>query len=452
MYTPMSQLIASSKTKMIIGMGATGFSVARHLSQLGQHFVMLDTRQEPPLLDKFIAEFPETPLLLGDLSLDSLNNADEVILSPGLSRQIPAIQVAIESNIPVINDIELFARSARAPIIAITGSNGKSTVTTLLGEMFVAAGHTIGIGGNLGTPALDLLDEKVKFYILELSSFQLESISNLSAEAATVLNISPDHMDRYKTLLDYHQSKHRIFNGARQVIINRDDRLSVPLVGEGVKSSSFGLNRPDLNCFGLLAAEDGEIWLAYEFEKLIPQKQLGIRGSHNISNALAALALGKAVNLPFQPMLKVLKKFNGLPHRYQVLKTLNGVTYINDSKATNLGATIAAINASPISNNIVLLVGGQGKGQDFSTLTDSIVAAVKQVILIGEAASEIDTAISGKIDTMYAISIESAVVSSQKIAKSGDIVLLSPGCASYDMFSNFGERGDKFISAVEDLK
>ena len=452
MYTPMSQLIASSKTKMIIGMGATGFSVARHLSQLGQHFVMLDTRQEPPLLDKFIAEFPETPLLLGDLSLDSLNNADEVILSPGLSRQIPAIQVAIESNIPVINDIELFARSARAPIIAITGSNGKSTVTTLLGEMFIAAGHPIGIGGNLGTPALDLLDEKVKFYILELSSFQLESISNLSAEAATVLNISPDHMDRYKTLLDYHQSKHRIFNGARQVIINRDDRLSAPLVGEGVKSSSFGLNRPDLNCFGLLAAEDGEIWLAYEFEKLIPQKQLGIRGSHNISNALAALALGKAVNLPFQPMLKVLQKFNGLPHRYQVLKTLHGVTYINDSKATNLGATIAAINASPISNNIVLLVGGQGKGQDFSTLTDSIVAAVKQVILIGEAASEIDTAISGKIDTMYAISIESAVVSSQKIAKSGDIVLLSPGCASYDMFSNFGERGDKFISAVEDLK
>jgi len=448
----MSQLIASSKTKMIIGMGATGFSVARHLSQLGQHFVMLDTRQEPPLLDKFIAEFPETPLLLGDLSLDSLNNADEVILSPGLSRQIPAIRVAIESDIPVINDIELFARSARAPIIAITGSNGKSTVTTLLGEMFIAAGHPIGIGGNLGTPALDLLDEKVKFYILELSSFQLESISNLSAEAATVLNISPDHMDRYKTLLDYHQSKHRIFNGARQVIINRDDRLSAPLVGEGVKSSSFGLNRPDLNCFGLLAAEDGEIWLAYEFEKLIPQKQLGIRGSHNISNALAALALGKAVNLPFQPMLKVLKKFNGLPHRYQVLKTLHGVTYINDSKATNLGATIAAINASPISNNIVLLVGGQGKGQDFSTLTDSIVAAVKQIILIGEAASEIDTAISGKIDTMYAISIESAVVSSQKVAKSGDIVLLSPGCASYDMFSNFGERGDKFISAVEDLK
>jgi len=452
MFTPMSQLIASSKTKMIIGMGATGFSVARHLSQLGQHFVMLDTRQEPPLLDKFIAEFPETPLLLGDLSLDSLNNADEVILSPGLSRQIPAIRVAIESDIPVINDIELFARSARAPIIAITGSNGKSTVTTLLGEMFIAAGHPIGIGGNLGTPALDLLDEKVKFYILELSSFQLESISNLSAEAATVLNISPDHMDRYKTLLDYHQSKHRIFNGARQVIINRDDRLSAPLVGEGVKSSSFGLNRPDLNCFGLLAAEDGEIWLAYEFEKLIPQKQLGIRGSHNISNALAALALGKAVNLPFQPMLKVLKKFNGLPHRYQVLKTLHGVTYINDSKATNLGATIAAINASPISNNIVLLVGGQGKGQDFSTLTDSIVAAVKQIILIGEAASEIDTAISGKIDTMYAISIESAVVSSQKVAKSGDIVLLSPGCASYDMFSNFGERGDKFISAVEDLK
>jgi len=448
----MSQLIASNKTKMVVGIGATGFSVARHLTQLGQHFIMMDTRKEPPLLKKFTAEFPDTTLLLGELPTNSFDNADEVILSPGLSRQIPAVQIAIESNIPVINDIELFSRSANAPIIAITGSNGKSTVTSLLGEMFLAAGHTVGIGGNLGTPALDLLDEKVTFYILELSSFQLESIGNLCAEVATVLNISPDHLDRYESLLDYHQSKHRIFNGARQVIINRDDKLSTPLIGEKVKLWSYGLSRPDLNCFGIIVDSDGESWLAYEFEKLISQGELGLSGSHNISNALAALALGKAVNISLDPMLQVLREFKGLPHRYQTVRNLNNVTYINDSKSTNLGATLAALSSLPAKGNIILVLGGQPKGQNFSILSSSLTGFVKNILLIGEAASEIHTAISGKIDTLFAINVEDAVLLSHKLSKSGDIVLFSPGCGSLDMFASFEERGEKFISTVEDLK
>ncbi|MAD57489.1 MAG: UDP-N-acetylmuramoyl-L-alanine--D-glutamate ligase [Porticoccus sp.] len=448
----MSQLIASTKTKIVIGIGATGFSIARHLTQLGQHFIMMDTREEPPLLEKFITEFPGISLSLGELSVDSLSNADEIIISPGLSRKTEAVQVAIESNIPVINDIELFARSANAPIVAITGSNGKSTVTTLLGQMFIDAGYTVGIGGNLGTPALDLLDEEVAFYILELSSFQLESISSLCAEAATVLNISPDHMDRYDSLLDYHQSKHRIFNGARQVIINRDDKLSIPLVGEKVKTWSYGLSTPDLNSFGVITSTDNKTWLAYEFDKLISRGELGMSGSHNMSNALAALALGRAVNLPFRQMIETLRRFRGLPHRFQTVRVLNNITYINDSKATNIAATAAAINSLPTVANIILILGGQSKGQNFSVLFPILSGSVKHVLLIGEAASEIENAIVGKIETSRVKSIESAILLCRKISRSGDAVLFSPGCGSLDMFANFEERGEKFISVVEGLQ
>ena len=448
----MRQLIASNKLKMVVGIGATGFSVARHLSQLGQHFVMLDTRQTPPLLEQFKTEFPDISVSLGELSIDSFKNADEIILSPGLSRQIPAIQIAIELNIPVINDIELFSRSAKAPIIAITGSNGKSTVTTIVGEMCVAAGHSVGVGGNLGTPALELLDEETQLYILELSSFQLESISSLCAEVAVVLNISADHMDRYKTLLDYHQAKHRIFNGARQVIVNRNDRLSAPLVGDKVKTWSFGLDRSDFNGFGLVSGDDGQSWLTYEFEKLMPENELGIKGLHNTSNALAALALGSAVNLPLRSMLQVLRQFTGLPHRCQTIRVLNDVTYINDSKATNLGATLAAIKGLGCSNNIILIAGGQGKEQDFSVLSTALTGMVKQLVLMGEAASEIGNAVFGKVETIYAISIECAVRASCEIAQPSDIVLLSPGCSSFDMFVDFEDRGEKFICAVESLR
>ena len=452
MDLPMRQLIASNKLKMVVGIGVTGFSVARHLSQLGQHFVMLDTRQNPPLLEQFKAEFPDISISLGELATDSFKNADEIILSPGLSRQIPAIQTAIELNIPVINDIELFSRSAKAPIIAITGSNGKSTVTTIVGEMCTAAGRSVGIGGNLGTPALELLDQNAQLYVLELSSFQLESVSSLCAEVAVVLNVSADHMDRYKTLLDYHQAKHRIFNGARQVIVNRNDRLSAPLVGDKVKTWSFGLDRSDFNGFGLVSGDDGQSWLTYEFEKLMPESELGIKGLHNTSNALAALALGSAVNFPLRSMLQVLRQFTGLPHRCQTIRVLNGVTYINDSKATNLGATLAAIKGLGCNNNIILIAGGQGKAQDFSALSTALTGMVKQLVLIGEAASEIGNAVSGKIDTIYAISIECAVRASCEIAQLRDIVLLSPGCSSFDMFADFEDRGEKFICAVEDLR
>ncbi len=447
----MTQLIASSKLKVVVGIGTTGLSVARHLSQMGERFVMFDTRQQPPCLDQLKAELPEVSVVLGEFLVDSFDGADEIILSPGLSRENPAIQAALLSGVPVIGDIELFARTANAPIVAITGSNGKSTVTTLLGEMCAAAGVPVGVGGNLGMPALALLDEHKELYVLELSSFQLESVSGLNAEVATVLNISPDHMDRYRSLLDYHQAKHRIFNGVRQVVVNREDKLSVPLVSDKVKQWSFGLNRPDFGGFGLLD-QDGEPWLSYQFDRLMPEAELGIKGSHNTRNALAALALGSAVGLPMAEMLQVLREFQGLPHRCQAVKSLAGVTYINDSKATNVGATLAAISGLSGEQNLILIAGGRGKGQDFTPFAKALMGSVKQLVLLGEDAPAIGDSVGDRVPTIYAASLQGAVEAAQKIAEAGDIVLLSPACASFDMFCSFEDRGGQFVNAVEGLR
>lgn len=447
----MTQLIASSKLKMVVGLGATGLSVARHLSSLGERFVVLDSRQSPPCLEQFKTEMPDVPLALGDFTIDSFDGADEVILSPGLSRKLPAVQVAIQSGIPVISDIELFARAANAPIIAITGSNGKSTVTTLVGEMCAAAGYNVAVGGNLGTPALDLLDNSVQLYVLELSSFQLESVEALNAEVATVLNLSPDHMDRYSSLLDYHQAKHRIFLGAQQVVVNRDDRLSAPLVNDRVKQWSFGLDNPDFHGFGLVE-EAGEAWLAFQFDRLMPESDLGIKGRHNTSNALAALALGSAAGLPLASMLQTLRDYRGLDHRCQLVDTLNGVTYINDSKATNVGATLAAIKGLSKGNNLILIAGGQAKGQDFSALVEALPCAVRHLVLMGEDASLIADTVakqsSGEVNILYAATLDKAVKAAHEVSEEGDIVLLSPACASFDMFSGFTDRGNQFVAAV----
>ncbi|TNE80116.1 MAG: UDP-N-acetylmuramoyl-L-alanine--D-glutamate ligase [Gammaproteobacteria bacterium] len=444
----MSQLIASSKLKVVVGIGVTGLSVARHLSRLGERFAMCDTRQQPPQLEQLQSELPDVPVMLGELSADALLDADEVILSPGLTRQHPAVQQALVAGIPVINDIELFARAAAAPIVAITGSNGKSTVTTLVGEMCAEAGIKAGVGGNLGVPALDLLDPASRLYVLELSSFQLESVQALNAEVAVVLNISADHMDRYKGLLDYHQAKHRIFIGARQVVVNRDDPLTTPLVPDGIKQWSFGLGQPDFKGFGLRQYQ-GESWLYYQFDPLMPEKELALKGRHNCANALAALALGTACGLPMEAMLATLRRFRGLEHRCQVVAERAGVTYINDSKATNVGATLAAIDGLAEGENLILIAGGQGKGQDFAPLAAALPGSVKQLVLIGEDAPAIDRAVNGNVDTVHATGLAAAVAAASQIASTGDIVLLSPACASFDMFQGFEDRGRQFVAAVE---
>ena len=447
----MSQLIASNKLKVIVGLGVTGLSVARHFARLGERFAICDTRRQPPQLQALRDELPDVPVMLGDLSDDALLDADEVILSPGLSRRHPAVQRALVAGIPVINDIELFARAAAAPIVAITGSNGKSTVTTLLGEMCAEAGIAAGVGGNLGTPALELLDGTAQLYVMELSSFQLESVQALNAEVAVVLNISPDHMDRYDSLLDYHQAKHRIFIGARQVVANRDDALTTPLVAEGVKQWSFGLGQPDFKGFGLRQHE-GETWLFYQFDPLMPEKELGLKGRHNCANALAALALGAACGLPMEAMLATLRRFRGLPHRCQVVAERNGVTYIDDSKATNVGATLAAIDGLSAGGNLILIAGGQGKGQDFAPLASALPGTVKLLVLIGEDATSIERAVGGRVDTVHATGMAGAVAAAGEAATNGDVVLLSPACASFDMFQGFEDRGRQYARAVEALR
>lgn len=448
----MTKLIASDRLTIVVGIGATGLSVARHLTACGDAFVMVDSRLEPPGLVELQRTLPGTEVELGGFNPVTLSAADRLIVSPGVSVEHPALQAAVAQGVAVTGDIALFMAAARAPVVAITGSNGKSTVTTLVGEMALAAGKNVGVGGNLGCPALDLLADDRDLYVLELSSFQLELVDQLNAEVVTVLNVSADHMDRYATLLDYHRAKHRIFTGAKKVVVNRDDMLSQPLLPTSVQSFSFGLSKPDFNGFGLLT-EQGESCLAYEFEALLPVAQLGIRGRHNVANALAALALGHAVGLSRDAMLQALRHFTGLPHRCQTVADSNGVTWINDSKATNTGATIAALYglANTGDMNVILIAGGQGKGQDFSVLKSAVKGRVKVAVLIGEDAVLLSQCLTTETKVLFADSLAAAVSLAAEHADAGDTVLLSPACASFDMFSGFAERGDTFAAAVAAL-
>ncbi|MBE7929032.1 UDP-N-acetylmuramoyl-L-alanine--D-glutamate ligase [Pseudomonas saudiphocaensis] len=445
-------LIASDQFRIVVGLGKSGMSVVRHLARRGQPFAVADTRANPPELATLQAQYPHIEVRCGELDVEFLCRASELLISPGLAVSTPALQAAAARGVKLSGDIDLFAREARAPIIAITGSNAKSTVTTLVGEMIQAAGRKVAIGGNLGTPALDLLSDDVEFYVIELSSFQLETTEQLNAEVATCLNVSEDHMDRYSGLPAYHQAKHRIFRGARQVVINRDDRLSRPLVGEEVPVWSFGLGKPDFKGFGLIDM-DGEKRLAFQFEALMPARELRMRGAHNQSNALAALALGHAVGLPFEPMLATLREFTGLPHRCQWVGEHGGVNYYDDSKATNVGAALAAIDGlgSDIDGKLVLIAGGDGKGADFSALHAPVARYCREVILLGRDAELLATALDGAAPIERVQSLEQAVQRAALSAKPGDAVLLSPACASLDMFKSFEERGRLFAAAVGGL-
>ncbi|HCL75043.1 UDP-N-acetylmuramoyl-L-alanine--D-glutamate ligase [Stutzerimonas nitrititolerans] len=446
-------LIASDQFRIVVGLGKSGMSVVRHLARRGQPFAVVDTRANPPELATLQAQYPEIEVRCGELDVDFLCRASELLVSPGLAVSTPALQAAAARDVKLSGDIELFAREARAPIVAITGSNAKSTVTTLVGEMAQAAGRKVAVGGNLGTPALDLLNDDVELYVLELSSFQLETTEQLNAEVATCLNVSEDHMDRYAGLPAYHQAKHRIFRGARQVVVNRDDRLSRPLVGEEVPVWSFGLGKPDFKGFGLIE-ESGEKHLAFQFEALMPARELKMRGAHNQSNALAALALGHAVGLPFAAMLQTLRTFAGLPHRCQWVGERAGVSYYDDSKATNVGAALAAIGGlgADIDGKLVLIAGGDGKGADFSALREPIARYCREVILLGRDAGRLASVLQDAVALKQVQGLEEAVQRAAECALPGDAVLLSPACASLDMFRNFEERGRLFAAAVEALK
>lgn len=444
-------VIATDKRTLVVGLGVTGLSCVRFLHGQGRRFAVADNRSTPPGLDILRRDYPDVPLYLGDFSADVFSRFDELVVSPGISVHTPAIQAAREAGARISGDIDLFSQVAGAPIVGITGSNGKSTVTTLLGEMAKAAGIHVAVGGNLGVPALDLLSPDVELYVLELSSFQLETTECLGALAATVLNVSDDHMDRYASRLEYFQAKQRIFNGCREAIVNLDDPLSQPLARDTLGMRFFGFGRVNPATFGT-RREGDVLWITHGFENLLRTDELRLRGTHNIANVMAALALGEAAGLPMGVMLDVARRFEGLPHRCQPVRTLDGVEYINDSKGTNVGATVAAIESLvPHAGRLVLIAGGDGKGADFAPLAKPVARTCRGVVLIGRDARPLADALSGACALSFADSLEDAVQQARAQAQPGDTVLLSPACASLDMFRNYEERGLRFAQAVEAL-
>lgn len=446
----MAGVIQREGLRVVVGLGKTGLSCVRFLRARGYQVAVNDTRLTPPNLAELNAEFPEVEVSLGRLDEALLLCAQEIITSPGISINEPELLSArVDAGISVIGDIELFCRATTKPIVAITGSNAKSTVTTLVGLMAENAHIKVGVGGNLGTPVLELLDPETELYILELSSFQLETTQSLKAAAAIVLNVSEDHMDRYANMQAYHQAKHRVYRNCQFYITNRQDPLTVPLLPEAVPHTSFGLDAPDLKTYGVIR-EAGQSYLAKGREKLLLANEMGIFGEHNIANALAALALGEAVHIPMPVMLQTLKEFKGLPHRCQLVSKHQDVAWYNDSKGTNVGATLAAIDGlgAAITGKIILIAGGVGKGQDFKPLSPALAKYGKAVILIGEDASKIDAAITANIHKIYATTLIDAVQQAQTLASAGDAVLLSPACASFDMFKHYEDRGQQFVSAV----
>lgn len=433
---------------IIVGLGATGLSCARYLKAQGIPMVMMDTRESPSNLKEFQDQYPEVPVSLGGFDQALLEKAACIVLSPGIALREPAIAEQVANGKQVIGDVELFARAVKAPVISITGTNAKSTVTTLVGEMAKAAGFNVEVGGNLGVPALDLLMQNpdANLFILELSSFQLETTHSLQSAVATVLNISPDHMDRYDTVGDYTQAKHRIYQHADLAVCNRDDAATDT---KAKRKINFTLEQPKADEFGLITI-DNTVWLAHGDQPLISIRELPIMGKHYQANALAALAIGYAFGFPLAPMLDVLRSFKGLPHRCQFVREWNGVRWYNDSKGTNVGATQAAIEGlgSEIDGKLVLIAGGVGKNADFHPLVPSLQKYVSHVVLIGEAAEEIATAIEGKVPTSFAKTLDEAVTQCANIATPNDCVLLSPACASFDMFKHYGHRGDVFMEIV----
>ena len=438
---------------VVVGLGSSGYSCVRYLIEQGISVAVTDSRENPPNLAEFKHKFPNVIVSTGKLDDALLSKASTIVISPGVSLKEPVISQQIARGTPVIGDIELFAKSANAPVIAITGTNAKSTVTTLVGEMAKAAGVNVQVGGNLGTPALDLLTTpRPELFVLELSSFQLETTYSLTPKVATVLNITPDHMDRYDTLQEYCDTKQRVYNHSEIAVCNRDDPATECRDTTVKRKLHFTLNQPNQHEFGLLK-QDNEIYLAYENQALMSVKELPILGRHYQANTLASLAIGYAYGLPMSAMLQTLREFKGLSHRCQLVRERDGVSWYNDSKGTNVGATLAAIEGlgPVIQGKLILIAGGVGKNADFTPLVSAIHKHVKTVILIGEAAQILAAAIGTQAKVCFAKNMEEAIGIADSTAKSSDSVLLSPACASFDMFKNFEHRGDVFTQLVQSL-
>ncbi len=446
----------------MLGLGDSGLSMTRWLSRHGARVTVADTRAQPPHATRVAAELTDVRIAAGPFRDALFEATDMIAISPGVDRREPAIAGALRRGVPTLGDIEIFAHAlsglttaravARPKVIAITGSNGKSTVTAMTGDAARAAGKAALVAGNIGLPVLDALAEIENgnplpdVFVLELSSFQLESTSSLAADAATVLNVTEDHLDRYDSMDDYAAAKARIFEGDGIQVLNRLDSRTMQMVRPGRVAVTFGLDVPhSAREWGL-----ADSMLAQGTGPLMPAADLPVAGLHNALNALAALALGDAIGMPVAGMLDGLRRFSGLPHRLEKITDIGGVTFYDDSKGTNVGATVAALNgmAAPV----VLIAGGDGKGQDFSPLAPAVAARARAVVLIGRDAEPIALAIARcGVPVLRATTLEDAVDLAYAASAPGDAVLLSPACASYDMFRSYVHRGQMFVKAVSAL-
>ncbi len=428
---------------VIIGLGITGLSCVDFFLAQGVTPRVMDTRVSPPGLD----QLPEAvDRHVGGINSDWLLASDLIVASPGIALAHPALSEAAEAGIEIVGDIELFCREAQAPIVAITGSNGKSTVTTLVGEMARAAGWQVGVGGNIGLPALTLLKSPAQLYVLELSSFQLETTYSLKAAAATILNLTEDHMDRYPLgMQQYRAAKLKIYENAAVCVVNADDGMTMPVRGADQRCVSFGINLGDYH----LNQQQGSTWLRAKGEKVLNTDEMTLVGQHNYTNALAALALADAVKVPRASSLKALTTFTGLAHRFQLVHNAKGVRWINDSKATNVGSTEAALNGLQVKGTLWLLLGGDGKSADFSPLTRYLQGDKVKLFCFGrdgDALAALRPEIATRTETL-----QQALTQIAAQVSAGDMVLLSPACASLDQFRNFEQRGDQFAQLAKEL-
>jgi UDP-N-acetylmuramoylalanine--D-glutamate ligase len=435
----------AAPTVLVLGMGVTGASCARFFAARGVTAWFADTRSAPPGVAAIRSAMPGAGCFTASPIPELPASIERVIVSPGVDLDLPVLVAARRRGLPVLSDLDLFAAECRAPLIGITGSNGKSTVTSMVGALLAADGRLVGVGGNLGTPALDLLGPGVRAYVLELSSFQLERSAPLPIAAAVLLNVAADHLDKHGTMAAYTAAKARIYAHCGVAVVNRDEPALAALVPSGTPVLSFGLGKPRDGEFGIVATAAGEA-LAFGREPIMRVGELRVTGRHNVSNALAALALGHAAGAQFAAMAEGLRSFSGLPHRMQVVSTAGGVTWINDSKATNVAAAVTSIRG--VSGPLVLIAGGDGKGQGFEELAAALRGRDCVAILLGQDREQIAAALRGSCAVEMTDTLPAAVARARQIARPGHTVLLAPACSSLDMFRNYEERGEIFAAAA----
>ena len=451
-----------NRRALVLGLGASGMSMARWLAARGAWVRVADSREAPPFALELHGELPAVELHTGTFRSESFSDVDLIAISPGVPLAEPLVRDAAQRGIDIVGDIELFARIRNEfpgnRVIAITGSNGKSTVTEMVGAMVRAAKIRTLMAGNIGLPILDAVSEveagsrrRPDIFVLELSSFQLESTRSLNPDAAAVLNVSEDHLDRYSGMPEYADAKARIFLGDGVQVVNRQDNRARSMIGPERKVFTFGLDEPWNDGNWGIRDIDGDLWLAEGRANLMKVSELKVTGSHNAANALAALALCRAIRLPYEPLLDALFAFEGLPHRVQKVAEVRGVAFYDDSKGTNVGATVAALTG--MASRIVLIAGGEGKGQDFSPLRDAVAKKAKGVVLIGRDGDKIGAAIQASgVAIVYAATMHDAVQAGFSLAQPGDAVMLSPACASFDMFRDYEHRAEVFVEEVRALE